>query len=319
LSQLVDLIGFEREIWLKIFLTLVFVILLWLLRRVVNNLTRELLRRPHNERIWFWTGQGVNLATTVILILGLLTIWFDNPNHLTTVVGLITAGVAFALQKVITAIAGYLIILRSNIFSVGDRIQMGGVRGDVISLGFIQTTIMEMGQPSSLGDTNSSSWVKSRQFTGRIVTVTNDRIFEEPVYNYTRDFPYLWEEISIPISYNVDRDRAEQILLECAERHTESINEMSREALRIMRDRYFLHSHDLTPKVYYRITNNWLELTVRFIVKERAIRDLKDAVSRDLLIAFDNAGIEIATTRYNVIGFPPLHLENGEPPGSELR
>jgi small-conductance mechanosensitive channel len=319
LSQLVDLIGLEREIWLKIFLTLVFVILLWLLRRVANNLTKELLHRPHNERIWFWMGQGVNLATTVLLILGLLTIWFDNPNHLTTVVGLITAGVAFALQKVITAIAGYLIILRSNIFSVGDRIQMGGVRGDVISLGFIQTTIMEMGQPLSLGDTNSSSWVKSRQFTGRIVTVTNDQIFEEPVYNYTRDFPYLGEEISIPISYNVDRDRAEQILLECAERHTESINEMSREALRIMRDRYFLHSHDLTPKVYYRITNNWLELTVRFIVKERAIRDLKDAVSTDLLIAFDNAGIEIATTRYNVIGFPPLHLENSETPGSELR
>ncbi len=319
MSQLFNLIGFEREIWLKIFLTLVFLILLWLLRRVANNLTKELLHRAHNERIWFWTGQGLNLATTVLLILGLLTIWFDNPNHLTTVVGLITAGVAFALQKVITAIAGYLIILRSNIFSVGDRIQMGGVRGDVISLGFIETTIMEMGQPSSFGDTNSSSWVKSRQFTGRIVTVTNDQIFEEPVYNYTRDFPYLWEEISIPISYNVDRDRAERILLECVEHHTESINEMSREALRIMRDRYFLHPHDLTPKVYYRITNNWLELTVRFVVRERAIRDLKDAVSRDLLKAFDNAGIEIATTRYNVIGFPPLHLENSEPPGSELR
>lgn len=162
MAQLFDFIGFNEEIWLKIFLTLVFIILLWLLRRIANNLTRELLRRSHNERIWFWTGQGVNLATTVLLILGLLTIWFDNPNHLTTVVGLITAGVAFALQKVITAIAGYLTILRSNIFSVGDRIQMGGVRGDVISLSFIQTTIMEMGQPPSLGDKNSSSWVKSR-------------------------------------------------------------------------------------------------------------------------------------------------------------
>jgi small-conductance mechanosensitive channel len=239
------------------------------------------------------------------LILGLLTIWFDNPNRLATVLGLVTAGVAFALQKVIIAITGYFAILRSNIFSVGDRIEMGGVRGDVISLSFIQTTIMEMGQPLSLGNSNSSSWVKSRQFTGRIVTVTNDKIFENPVYNYTKDFPYLWEEISIPISYNTDCDHAEQILLECAERHTERINEMSKEALKIMRERYFLHSHDLTPKVYYRITNNWLELTVRFVVRERAIRDLKDAVSRDILKAFDKAGIGIATTRYNVVGFPP--------------
>lgn len=310
LSQIFDSIGFSGEIWLKLLLTIGFLILLWLMRRTANNLTRELLRRPHNERIWFWTGQGLNLITAVLLILGLLTIWFDNPNRLATVVGLVTAGVAFALQKVIIAIAGYFVILRSNIFSVGDRIEMDGVRGDVISLGFIQTTIMEMGQPLSLGNSNSS-WVKSRQFTGRIVTVTNDKIFEKPVYNYTKDFPYLWEEISIPISYNADRDRAEQILLFCAERHTENINEMSQKSLQIMRERYFLHSHDLTPKVYYRITNNWLELTVRFVVRERAIRDLKDAVSRDLLEAFDKAGIGIATTRYNVVSFPPLQIENG--------
>lgn len=130
---------------------------------------------------------------------------------------------------------------------------MSGVRGDVISLSFIQTTIMEMGQPPSVEDATSPAWVKSRQFTGRIVTVTNDKIFEEPVYNYTRDFPYLWEEISIPISYTDNRARAEQILLECAERHTERINDMSQVALRIMRDRYFLHPTDLTA-----LTNpNW--------------------------------------------------------------
>jgi small-conductance mechanosensitive channel len=319
LQQIVNSIGFNSEIWLKVLLTVAFLIILWLLRRFANNLTRELLHRPHKGRVWFWTGQVLNLTTALLLILGLLTIWFDNPNSIATALGLVTAGVAFALQKVITAIAGYFVILRSNIFSVGDRIEMGGVRGDVISLGFIETKIMEMGQPLSIGGTTSSSWVKSRQFTGRIVTVTNDRIFEEPVYNYTRDFPFLWEEISIPISYQADRDRAEQILLECAERHTERINEMSRESLRIMRDRYFLHSHDLTPKVYYRITNNWLELTVRFVVRERAIRDLKDAVSRDILKAFDNAGIGIATTRYDVVGFPPLQIENGEPSKEEFR
>jgi small-conductance mechanosensitive channel len=312
LQQIVNSIGFNSEIWLKVLLTVAFLMILWLLRRFANNLTRELLHRPHKGRVWFWTGQVLNLTTALLLILGLLTIWFDNPNSIATALGLVTAGVAFALQKVITAIAGYFIILRSNIFSVGDRIEMGGVRGDVLALGFIETKIMEMGQPLSIGGTTSSSWVKSRQFTGRIVTVTNDRIFEEPVYNYTRDFPYLWEEISVPISYSADRDRAEQILVECAERHTERLNEMSQESLRIMRDRYFLHSHDLTPKVYYRITNNWLELTVRFVVRERAIRDLKDAVSRDILKAFDKAGIGIATTRYNVVGFPPLQIENGD-------
>lgn len=304
----INLIGVNTETGLKLFLTLAFLVAVWLLRRVANTFVKEVLRGRYNERVWFWAGQSINLVTAVLLILGLLAIWFDNPNRLATAVGLVTAGVAFALQRVITALAGYFVILRSNTFSVGERIIMGGVRGDVIALGFIQTTIMEMGQPASFQDAISPTWVKSRQFTGRIVTVTNDKIFEEPVYNYTRDFPYLWEEISIPISYTADREYAEQILLECAERHTEHINEMSQAAFQVMRDRYFLHPADLTPKVYYRITNNWLELTVRFVVKEHGIRDLKDAVSRDILKGFDAAGIGIATTTYNIVGFPPLHV-----------
>ncbi len=307
----INFISFNTETGLKLLLTLAFLVALWLLRRAANALVKEFLRDRYNERVWFWAGQIINLVTSVLLILGLLAIWFDNPNRFATAVGLITAGVAFALQKVITAVAGYFVILRGNIFSVGDRITMGGVRGDVIALGFIQTMIMEMGQPPSIENTTPPVWVKSRQFTGRIVTVTNDKIFEEPVYNYTRDFPYLWEEISIPISYTADRDRAEQILLECADRHTERINEMSQEALRLMRDRYFLHAADLTPKVYYRITNNWLELTVRFVVREHGIRDLKDAVSRYILKAFDAAGIGIATTTYNIVGFPALSIESG--------
>lgn len=86
---------------------------------------------------------------------------------------------------------------------------------------------------------------------------------------------------------------------------------MSQESLRLMRDRYFLHAADLTPKVYYRITNNWLELTVRFVVREHGIRDIKDAVSRDILKAFDAANIGIATTTYNIVGFPALRIESG--------
>ena len=49
---------------------------------------------------------------------------------------------------------------------------------------------------------------EARQYSGRIVTVTNAKIFDEPVYNYTRDFPYLWEELRLPIPYSADRARA---------------------------------------------------------------------------------------------------------------
>ena len=137
----------------------------------------------------FWTGQAIQLVTAILLLLGLVSIWFDDPTRLTTALGLVTAGLAFALQKVITAVAGYGVILRGKTFHVGDRITMGGVRGDVVALGFIQTTIMEMGQPPSVPSADPAIWVRSRQYTGRIVTVSNAKIFDEPVYNYTRTSP----------------------------------------------------------------------------------------------------------------------------------
>ena len=306
----IRLVGINVENGQKLLLTIFFILIIFLLRRGAKILTQKLMRGSHNERVRFWTRQAINLASAVLLLLSLISIWFDDPTRLATALGLVSAGLAFALQKVITSLAGYFVILRGKNFSIGDRITMGGVRGDVIALDFIQTTIMEMGQPPSVQSADPAMWVKSRQFTGRIVTVSNDKIFDEPVYNYTRDFPYLWEEISIPITYSTDRERAEQILLECADRHTIQINQMSAEALQKMHKRYFIQAADLTPRVYYRITDNWLELTVRFVVTDHSIRNIKDAVSRDILKAFDRAGIGIASATFDIVGFPPLKILN---------
>lgn len=306
----IRLVGVNVENGKKLLLTLALLAVIWLLRYLLRGVLRLVLRGRSNVRARFWARQGINIFTSVITVLGVLGIWFDNPTRLTTALGLVTAGLAFALQKVITAFAGYFVILRGQTFSVGDRITMGGVRGDVIALGFIQTTIMEMGQPPSMQGADPAMWVKSRQYTGRVVTVTNDKIFDEPVYNYTRDFPYLWEEIAIPITYTADRKRAERILMETAQRHTVQISEMSQEALHNMQQRYFVGTADLMPRTYYRITDNWLELTVRFLVKDHGVRDIKDAVSRDILEAFDNAGIGIASATYDVVGFPPIRVVN---------
>ncbi len=304
-------VGINAENGQKLLLTIALIVIILLLRRVAHIIARKWLHRRQNERLQFWVRQIINLVAALILLVSLVSIWFDDPARIATALGLVTAGLAFALQRVITALAGYFVILRGKTFNVGDRITMGGVRGDVIALDFIQTTIMEMGQPASIAESaDPAMWVKSRQFTGRIVTVTNDKIFDEAVYNYTRDFPYLWEEISLPIPYSADRDRSEQILLECADRYTIKINEMSQEAWNRMRYWYSIQLIDLDPKVYYRLTDNWLELTVRFVVREHAIRDLKDAMSRDILKLFDAAGIGLASATFDIVGFPEVRLRN---------
>lgn len=196
----IKLVGFDRENGEKFLLTLLLILTILLLGYVLRNLVDFILKNDRFERSRFWIRQAISLLAAILLIVVFLSIWFEDSTRLSTAIGLVTAGLAFALQKVVSSIAGYFVILRGRNFTIGDRISMGGVRGDVIGLGFIQTTIMEMGQPPSVQESEPAVWVKSRQFTGRIVTVANSKIFDEPVFNYTRDFPFIWEEIAIPIT-----------------------------------------------------------------------------------------------------------------------
>src|SRR3954466_1358592 len=248
------LLGLDAETGRRLLVSVGIVAAVIAARYAIVGLVRLVTGEKPNERIVFWTRQGASLATAVLACAALASLWFENSDRLATVGGFIGAGLAFALQKVVTAFAGYLVILRGKTFNVGDRIAMGGVRGDVIALGFTQTTIMEMGQPPSVQGADRAMWVQSRQYTGRVVTVTNARIFDEPVYNYTRDFPYLWEEMTLPIAYAADRWRAEEILLDVARRHAVRAEELAGEALEEMKRRYFLKTADVAPRVYYRLT-----------------------------------------------------------------
>src|SRR5581483_7267538 len=218
----IPLLRFSAENGKKLLLTVAFIVAVIVASRLLHWLARGILGKRVGQA-HFWTKQTIRIVVTIVFVIGVVSIWFDNPSRLGQAAAFITAGLAIASQRVITAISAYLIILRGKTFHVGDRIVMGGVRGDVVRLGFMQTTIMEMGQPPGEQGDAPSMWVAARQYTGRLVTTTNDKIFDNPVYNYTKEFPYIWEEMHLPIPYNGPIEKAEQIILEAARRHTTKI------------------------------------------------------------------------------------------------
>ncbi|MGE5270478.1 MAG: mechanosensitive ion channel family protein [Thiohalocapsa sp.] len=302
----VRLVGFTAESGRKVLLSAGLVIGIIVLAKLLHWAASLAATGERSHRAVFWTRQAIALTLAAVSIFGALAIWFNDPTRLTTVLGWFAAGLAVALQRVITAIAAYFVILRGRTFTAGDRIAMAGVRGDVVALGFVQTTIMEMGQPPGVQTDAPAMWVRARQYSGRLVTVTNDKIFDHPVYNYSREFPLIWEEMSIPVSYRADRDRAEAILAEVAQRHTIALSSLGEEKLRQLEARYFVRRSELEPRVFYRLTDNWLELTARFIAEEAGTRGLKDRMSRDILAGLEAAGIDIASATYDVVGMPPI-------------
>jgi len=214
---------------------------------------------------------------------------------------------------VITAFAGYIVILRGSTFSIGDRVEMGAVRGDVIALDPFQTTIMEMGE-SKAESAGPAVWVHGRQFTGRIVTVNNGVIFDKPVYNYTRDFPYLWDEIQLPIPYDGNDAQAERIMLDAVARHCVQPEKFRTDELVLLERRYGRAVDDLAPRAFYNLTDNWIAISVRFLVHDHGVRVAKDKIFREILAAFRGEGISVASGTYAIVQMPPLTIEEG--PGS---
>jgi small-conductance mechanosensitive channel len=303
----VRLVGFNVTTGHKALLTVGLLLALWLVRSLALAVLGKVdASGDRASRIGFWVRQGVSLVVAALAVVGFVSIWFDNPANLTTAVGLVTAGLAFALQRVVTALAGYFVILRGATFTVGDRIVMGGVRGDVVALGFFQTTIMEMGQPPPVQNADPAVWIQSRQFTGRIVTVSNARIFDEAVFNYTRDFPFIWEEMRLPIAHRDDRGNAEQILLESAQRHAVDPDRLDPKMVARLEHDYRVRREDFAPATYWRLTDNWLEITVRFIAHDHGARTMKDQMSREVLARLDEAGIGIASATFEITGLPPV-------------
>jgi small-conductance mechanosensitive channel len=177
-----------------------------------------------------------------------------------------------------------------------------------------------MGQPPPVQSDSPAMWIRSRQYTGRIVTVSNSKVFDEPVYNYTREFPFIWDEIKLPVRYQDDRAKVEQLLVDAARAHTEGFKSRAEEFSDEMKRVYGHAMSDFEPRVYWRLTDNWLELTLRFLAPVHGVRELKDAISRDILSGLDEEGISVASATYDVVGMPTLRISAdarlGAPPAS---
>jgi small-conductance mechanosensitive channel len=296
----------EHRVLLTVALLAGIIVVSWLLQ----TLMRVTLRGNEEKRVSFWARQIVRLLGIIAVIIGVIEIWHPDAKSAGGAIGLITAGVAVALQRVITSFAAYLIILRGKIFNVGDRITIGGVRGDVIALDFMQTTVLEIGQTPGEQHDAPSVWITARQYTGRMIRVTNDKIFDSPVYNFTRIFPYLWEEMQLPISYKDNRREAERILLEVGHKHTDEIvREAKPHIEKLVKEFRLATTPEIEPRVYMRLTDNWVNFSLRFLIRIEGGRAIKDRMSRDLIDGLDAAGIGIASGTYEIVGMPKLEVQ----------
>ena len=260
-----------QAIEIELVQSLVIIFFLWVLRwlvvLVVNYETKDVGIQYRVRK----------LSTYVTVILGVLLvgrIWLGEVESAATFLGLVSAGLAIALQGPITDLAGWTFLMLRRPFEVGDRIEIGEHAGDVIDIRIFQFSILEIG-----------NWVDADQSTGRIIDIPNRKVFSEALANYSQGFEYIWNELRILVTFESDWEQAKKLLQEIADRRAGDIGHTVAQQVQKASRRFMIKYNVLTPAVYTRIEASGVSLTVRYLCGVRQRRSSAQEIWEDILRA----------------------------------
>ncbi len=174
----------------------------FVLRRIKTKMLKKATSKKQISNIKFFI-RIVQVVIMLIIITVAIFYYFGSWTGLSVFAGLITAALGFALQKPITGIAAWLIIIIKRPFNVGDRIKIGNMRGEVYDITLTHLYLDEIG-----GD------VDTEDYSGRNIVVPNHLLFENSIINYTLLDEFVLGEVSIGVTYESDINEAKKIIEE---------------------------------------------------------------------------------------------------------
>jgi len=235
------------------------------IERLRSPVTRYNLRRVLNLVV------GVGIAVIVLSLL------FANWYTAFVSLGVISLVVGMAVQTPMTSFIGWLYILIKAPYRVGDRIKIGDATGDVIEVGYLDTTLWEFG-----GD-----YLSTDHPSGRIIKFPNSNVLDSTIYNYSWAlFPYVWNEIKFHVGYDSDLDFVTSTMQQVA---SEEIGEAMKERVRTFRSLLARTPVDQLevkeePSIVVRTSDNtWLEVQVRYLVEPKVAGRTKTRLIRGML------------------------------------
>ena len=243
--------------------------------------------------------KAIGFAGYMLVAIIVLTIFNDQMKNLTVIIGALSVGIGFALRELIQSLIGWLAVSFWGLYKPGERIQMGGVMGDVIDINPMITTVMECG-----------GWVKSDLYNGRLVRLSNSLVFKENIINYTSDFPFLWDEIVIPVRTCSDHKLARSIIESVGKTLQTTTAEDSKAAWHAFAQQYRVEDARLDAMVTMSFDSNYIEFTLRYVVDYRVRRSTKDRLFSLILdeIEATNGKVQIGSTTVELSDLPPLSL-----------
>jgi len=258
---------------------------------VIRFLQRSLSRYIRDSDTRYRARKFLAFIGYLLGIFFVAAVFSERLGGLHIAFGIVGAGVAFALQEVITSIAGFVAVSFGHFYKTGDRIRLAGIRGDVIDVGVLRTTLMECGE-----------WVDGDLYNGRIVRIANSFVFKEPVFNYSADFPFLWDEITLPVKYGSDQRLVRDILQPVLDEIVGDYAVWAKETWKEMVKKYKIEDERVEPMITMTANDNWMEFCLRYVVDYKKRRSTKDKIFTRIIEEFDKTEgrVAIASTSTDI-------------------
>lgn len=242
--------------------TIVAIILAWIINKIGIGYIN---RHEGDPREHYRRRQMLSTTVLIVLLVAIAILWARLLQHTGTFLGILGAGLAIALREPLLSVAGRIAIFAGHMYTVGDRIEINKMSGDIIDVGFFYTRMMEIG-----------NWIKADQYSGRIVQFANAQIFGAAVFNYTRNFAYIWDEIALPITYTSNTAAATEIMATAGDEYTSEYLKGAQENVKRMQQYFLVSNFELRPQVYLNFDSNFVTLTMRYLVDPKQRRNARN-------------------------------------------
>jgi len=264
--------GLNIEVQDKIYVSILIIAVLWLIRYVTYKIV---CNKTENAQTRYRWQKSLTYFTVIMGIILIGRVWFAGMPSLVTYLGLVSAGIAIALKDLIVSLAGWMFLIWRRPFSVGDRIQIGKYVGDVIDLRIFKFSLLEIG-----------NWVDADQSTGRILHLPNLMVLTETIANYSKGFQYIWNEISVLVTFESNWQKAKDILKKIGTRYAEHLSASAEKKLKEVSKKYMIFYKTLTPTVYTAVKDCGVQLTIRYLIEPRSRRASEQSIWEDILLEF---------------------------------
>jgi small-conductance mechanosensitive channel len=282
-------LGLDPDNFFRVATTAGVLLFFTVMQRVV---ARALSRTVSDPAVRYGANKVIGYALGLLAIVVIARIWVQDVGSVVTYLGILSAGLAIALQEPIANLFGFAFILWRRPFEVGDRIEIGPHAGDVVDVRLFQFTLLEVG-----------NWVRADQSTGRVIHVPNGWVFRHATANFNRGIDHIWNEMPVTVTFESDWRLAKQVLTQILNDSSQVAEETIKARIDAAANRYFIKYMNLTPIVWTSVSDDGIVLTMRYLCDPRKRRSSASELWEKILDEFrklDKVDFAYKTTRFHV-------------------